>query len=248
MTTRLFLVQLSMHYKLSLKWKVRGSTNWIGQAVSNTHLDYQPTPNLELAPREEIHFPEKADNPDNAWAWKFKLKHKSPSSDLLKDKTICVKDNVCVAGVTCMVGTDSFMDWVPKTDATIITRMIEAGACITGKSVCENLSVSCSSFSAATGPISNPYAKGYSAGGSSSGTGNLVALSKVDMGIGCDQGGSIRIPAGLCGLYGFKATAGLIPYTGIVSNEAIVDYAGPMTRTCMENAVLLEVLAGVGKL
>ncbi|RDW75971.1 amidase signature (AS) enzyme-4 [Coleophoma crateriformis] len=211
------------------------------QVVSE--MEANPEPGFSTKRRDP--FPRKKDNPDNAWGWRFKLKHKNPSSDLLKDKTICVKDNICVAGVTCMVGTDSFVDWVPKTDASIITRMIEAGACITGKSVCENLSVSCSSFSAATGPINNPYAEGYSAGGSSSGTGNLVALNKVDMGIGCDQGGSIRIPAGLCGLYGFKATAGLIPYTGIVSNEAIVDYAGPMTRTCMENAVLLEVLAGV---
>jgi amidase len=106
-------------------------------------------------------------------------------------------------------------------------------------------STSASSFTAATGPISNPYAKGYSAGGSSSGTANLVAKGEVDMGIGADQGGSIRIPASLCGLVGFKATAGLVPYTGCVSNEATIDYVGPITRTVMDNAVLLEAIAGV---
>lgn len=65
------------------------------------------------------------------------------------------------------------------------------------------------------------------------------------MGIGADQGGSIRIPASLCGLVGFKATSGLVPYTGCVSNEATIDYVGPITRTVMDNAVLLEVIAGV---
>jgi amidase len=130
-------------------------------------------------------------------------------------------------------------------DATVVSRILEAGGIITGKAVCENLSTSAASFTAATGPVDNPYAKGYSAGGSSSGTANLVAKGEVDLGIGADQGGSIRIPASLCGLVGFKATAGLVPYTGCVSNEATIDYVGPITRTCLENAVLLEAIAGV---
>lgn len=130
-------------------------------------------------------------------------------------------------------------------DATIITRILEAGGIIKGKAVCENLSTSAASYTAATGPISNPYAKGYSAGGSSSGTANLVGKGEMDMGIGADQGGSIRIPASLCGLVGFKATHGLIPYTGCVSNEAMIDFVGPMTRNVLDNALLLEAIAGV---
>jgi amidase len=89
-------------------------------------------------------------------------------------------------------------------DATIVTRTLEAGGIITGKAVYENLGSSAASFTAATGPVSNPYAKGYSAGGSSSGTANLFGKGDVDLGIGADQGGSIRIPASLCGLVGFK--------------------------------------------
>jgi amidase len=126
-----------------------------------------------------------------------------------------------------------------------VTRILEAGGIITGKAVCENLSTSAASYTAATGPVDNPWAKGYSAGGSSSGTANLVGKGEVDMGIGADQGGSIRIPASLCGLVGFKATVGLIPYTGCVSNEASIDYVGPMTQTVMDNALLLEAIAGV---
>jgi len=207
--------------------------------------DYQPEPDFNLTPRENIYFPKKEDNPDNAWAYRCKITHKEPKTDLLAGKTFCIKDNICVAGVPCLVGTETFTGFTPKVDATLITRILEAGGTIVGKAVCENLSVSATSYTAATGPISNPYVKGYSAGGSSSGTANLVALGAVDMGIGADQGGSIRIPSSLCGLYGFKATTGLVPYTGCISNEAIIDYAGPMTRTLLENAVILEAIAGV---
>jgi amidase len=191
------------------------------------------------------YFPEKSDNPDNAWAHRFNLAHNTPSSTLLKGKTLCIKDNICVANVPCLIGTEVVSGWVPKMDATIVTRILEAGGVIKGKAVCENLSTSAASYTAATGPVSNPYAKGYSAGGSSSGTANLVAKEEVDMGIGADQGGSIRIPASLCGLVGFKPTSGLVPYTGCVSNEATIDCVGPITRTCMDNAILLEAIAGV---
>ncbi|KAI6910556.1 oligopeptide transporter protein [Hortaea werneckii] len=134
----------------------------------------------------------------------------------------------------------------PLTDATVLTRVLEHGGTIVGKAVCENFSRGAVSANAATGPVHNPYAQGYSAGGSSSGTAALVASGAVDLGIGCDQGGSIRIPAALCGLWGggVKATVGLVPYTGIASNDASVGFVGPMTRSGVDCALLLEVLAG----
>lgn len=129
-------------------------------------------------------------------------------------------------------------------DATIVTRILQAGGTITGRAVCENLCHSATSHSAASGVVHNPYAHGYSSGGSSSGSGALVAGGAVDMAIGADQGGSVRIPAGWCGLYGLKPTFGLIPYTGIGSNEPTNDHAGPMTRTVLDNAKLLQAIAG----
>lgn len=150
-----------------------------------------------------------------------------------------------MAKVPCLLGTDSFTGWIPQTDATVVTRILDHGGIIVGKAVCENISRGAVSCTAATGPVDNPWATGYSAGGSSSGTGALVGSGAVDMGIGCDQGGSVRIPAALCGLYGFKATTGLVPYTGIASNDASVDYVGPMTRSCMDCADLLQAIAGV---
>lgn len=150
-----------------------------------------------------------------------------------------------MARVPCLLGTSSFTGWTPQTDATVVTRILDHGGIIVGKAVCENLSRGAVSCTAATGPVDNPWAMGYSAGGSSSGTAALVGSGTVDMGIGCDQGGSVRIPAALCGLYGFKATTGLVPYTGIASNDASVDYVGPMTRSCMDCADLLQAIAGV---
>jgi len=92
--------------------------------------------------------------------------------------------------------------------------------------------------------VRNPHDPAYSAGGSSSGCGALVANGDVDMAIGCDQAGSIRIPASLNGIVGLKPTFGLVPYTGILGMESSIDHAGPMTRTVEDNARLLGVVAG----
>jgi len=207
--------------------------------------DYQPIPDISASPRNDVYLPARSENKLGAWAYRCTCKHSNPPLDLLKGKTLCLKDNIAMAGVPCLLGTDTFTGWIPKTDATVVTRILANGGTITGKAVCENLSRGAVSNTAASGPVDNPYAPGYSAGGSSSGTAALVASGAVDMGIGCDQGGSIRIPAALCGLYGLKATTGLVPYTGIASNDANVDFVGPMTRTALDCATLLQAIAGV---
>src|SRR5439155_10664644 len=80
--------------------------------------------------------------------------------------------------------------------------------------------------------------------GSSSGSAVLVALGEADMAIGGDQGGSIRMPASFCGIYGMKPTHGLVPYTGVMPIEFYVGHTGPITVTVGDNALLLEVIAG----
>ena len=113
-----------------------------------------------------------------------------------------------------------------------------------GKAHCENYCLSGSSHSNATGPCHNPHRMGYSAGGSSSGSAALVAAGEVDMAIGGDQGGSIRMPASFCGIYGMKPTHGLVPYTGVLGIEAGIDHVGPMTANVADNALMLEAIAG----
>ncbi|KAI9735146.1 MAG: hypothetical protein M1834_001734 [Cirrosporium novae-zelandiae] len=207
--------------------------------------DYVPEVDEERFPRENIYYPETKDNPYNAWAWRFTLKDKnSDGKGILEGKTFALKDCIGVKGVPMMFGTDFFKDYTPNVDAVIVTRILEAGGIITGRATCENMCHSATSFSAATGPVHNPYAKGYSSGGSSSGSAVLVALGDVDGAIGADQGGSIRVPAGWCGIFGLKPTFGLVPFTGIASNEATNDHVGPMTKTLLDNALLLQAIAG----
>ena len=132
----------------------------------------------------------------------------------------------------------------PDVDATVVTRILDAGGTIVGKAHCEYFCLSGGSHTSATGPVHNPCKLGYSAGGSSSGCAALVGAGEVEMAIGGDQGGSIRMPASFCGCYGMKPTHGLVPYTGIMPIEATIDHIGPMTATVADNALLLEVIAG----
>ena len=128
-----------------------------------------------------------------------------------------------------MNGASTLEGYVPDVDATIVTRILDAGGTIAGKAHCEYFCFSGGSHTSATGPVHNPRKMGYSAGGSSSGSAALVAAGEVPMAIGGDQGGSIRMPAAYCGIYGMKPTHGLVPYTGVMPIELTLDHTGPMT-------------------
>ncbi|MBY0437744.1 MAG: amidase [Burkholderiales bacterium] len=177
-------------------------------------------------------------------AWYHKTTIKGAAKGKLAGKTVAVKDNVCVAGVPMMNGASTLEGYVPNVDATVVTRLLDAGATILGKSVCEYYCFSGGSHTASTGPVHNPRRMGYSAGGSSSGSAALVAAGEVDMAVGGDQGGSVRIPSAYCGTYGMKATHGLVPYTGAMPIETTIDHLGPITGNVADNALMLEVMAG----
>ena len=193
-------------------------------------------------PRTPGYRPSPEENPRNAWY--FKSTVKGSGSGKLKGKTVALKDNIMLAGVPMMNGSSTMEGFMPDFDATIVTRMLDAGADILGKVHCEHFCMSGGSHTGSVGPVHNPHKMGYSAGGSSSGSGVVVALGEVDMAIGGDQGGSIRMPASFCGIYGMKPTWGLVPYTGIMPIEIFVDHTGPMTSNVADNALLLEVIAG----
>ncbi len=177
-------------------------------------------------------------------AWYVKTTVEGAASGKLKGKNIVVKDNICLAGVPMMNGASTLEGYVPDVDATVVQRILDAGGTIVGKSVCEYFCFSGGSHTSSSGPVHNPHRMGYSAGGSSSGSAALVAAGEVPMALGGDQGGSIRMPASFCGIYGMKPTHGLVPYTGIMPIETTLDHTGPMTATVEDNALLLEVLAG----
>ena len=193
-------------------------------------------------PERSYRFPTADENPLGAWYVKTDLK--GGDSGPLAGRTVAIKDNIFVAQVPMMNGASILEGFMPDFDATVVTRLLDAGAAISGKAVCEFLCVSGASVTASSGVVSNPHNPAYSAGGSSSGSAALVANGDADMALGCDQAGSVRIPSSFCGVYGMKATFGLLPYTGIMGMEAMLDHVGPMTANVSDNALMLEVLAG----
>ena len=201
--------------------------------------DYLPP---VLYPRTAGHRPSPEENPLNAWYVKTEVRG-APRGPL-HGRTVALKDNVCLAGVPMMNGASTLKGYTPDVDATVVTRLLDAGATIVGKAHCEYFCLSGGSHTNATGPVENPHKAGYSAGGSSSGSGALVGGGFVDMAIGGDQGGSIRIPASYCGCYGMKPTHGLVPYTGVMPIETTIDHTGPMTRNVLDNAIMLQAIAG----
>ena len=193
-------------------------------------------------PRSSIFWPSPQENPLNSWYVKSEIK--GSSSGKLNKKSVVLKDNISVAGVPMMNGASTLRGYTPNIDATIVTRILDASGIILGKANCEYFCLSGGSHTCANGPIHNPWRKGFIAGGSSSGCSVIVSSREADMAIGCDQGGSIRIPSSFCGTYGMKPTFGLVPYTGIMPIEATLDYTGPITNNVFDNALLLEVIAG----
>ncbi len=178
-------------------------------------------------------------------AWAVRTEIREASDGPLAARTIAIKDNVSVAGVPMMNGSRTVEGFVPSVDATVVERLLAAGATLAGKSVCEDLCFSGGSHTSKPAPVRNPWDPSRSSGGSSSGSGALVAAGQVDMAIGGDQGGSIRIPAAFCGVVGHKPTHGLVPYTGGFPIEQSIDHLGPLTRTVSDAALMLGVIAGV---
>ncbi len=193
-------------------------------------------------PRTPGYRPGANENSLNAWAVKSEVR--GAAHGPLSGKRVVLKDNICLAGVPMMNGASTLEGYVPDVDATLVTRILDAGGTIVGKAHCEYFCLSGGSHTSALGPVHNPYKQGFAAGGSSSGCGALVGAGEVEMAIGGDQGGSIRMPSCWSGCYGMKATHGLVPYTGVMPIEATIDHTGPMTATVADNALLLEVIAG----
>ncbi|KAK7488414.1 hypothetical protein BaRGS_00020388, partial [Batillaria attramentaria] len=175
-------------------------------------------------------------------AWRCDIR--GAAEGKLSGRTVGIKDNIAVAGVPMRCGSKILEHYVPEFDASIVTRILDAGGHIVGKTAVEDMCMSGSSVTSADGPVTNPHDVTRIAGGSSCGSAVLVACGLIDFAIGGDQGGSVRIPASFTGIVGLKPTYGLVPYTGAWAGEPTVDHLGPMARTVADCALLLEVIAG----
>ncbi|KAK3641109.1 hypothetical protein LTR56_011555 [Elasticomyces elasticus] len=215
----------------------------------------------------QCHRPDAVENPLNAWAHKTTLTIPSAKGPLA-GRTIAVKDNVSVAGLPLGLGCSPGLlkdgkHPISPIDAIVVQRILAAGGTIKGTATCENLSMFAVSYTSHSGVVHNAWQPGYATGGSSSGCAALVSIGDVeearqsgkdtrdyplgegvDLAVGGDQGGSIRLPAAYSGIYGLKPTHGLIPYTGIAALNPLIDHTGPMTRTVEDAALMLGVMAG----
>ena len=155
-----------------------------------------------------------------------------------------LKDNIAVSGIPMTCGSNFFSEYVPDTDATVVQRILREGGDIVAMLNMDDFAWSGSGGTSVFGPVLNPHNADYLAGGSSAGSGAALFYDDIDVTLGCDQGGSIRIPAAWCGVVGLKPTFGVVPYTGIVAEEPTFDHVGPMARTVDKVALMLDVIAG----
>jgi amidase len=229
-----------------------------GFGLSDAEIDeYGPAVAATLGSSErveELYLATAPAAPDRAWsepsenplgAWYVTTSITEAAEGPLAGKTVAVKDNVCVAGVPMTNGSRTVEGFVPTRDASVVTRLLAAGATIAGKSMCEDLCFSGASFTSQPWPVRNPWDLTRNAGGSSSGSAALVVSGVVDLAVGGDQGGSVRIPSSFSGGVGHKPTHGLVPYTGAFPIEQTIDHLGPMARTVADTALMLGVMAGV---
>jgi amidase len=180
-------------------------------------------------PRLPGGLPDPAENPYNGWSWRCEVT--GADDGALHAVTVAVKESVCVAGVPMSNGSAFLEGHAPAYDATVVTRLLDAGACVVGRATTEGLGLSSGSNTAVSSAVVNPRRPGHSVGGSSSGCAAVVAAGDCDLAIGTDQGGSVRIPAALTGLFGLKPTFGLVPYTGVLSIETSLDHVGFLARS-----------------
>lgn len=153
--------------------------------------------------------------------------------------TLAVKDNIHVAGLPNSAGTVALEGFVPALDAPIIARLKAEGAIILGKANMHELAFGITSNNAHFGPVKNPYDMTRFAGGSSGGSAAAVAAGIVPAAIGTDTGGSIRIPAALTGIIGFRPSPGRYPTDGITPISHTRDVPGPLARN-MRHITLLD--------
>ncbi|GAA2760177.1 amidase [Actinopolymorpha rutila] len=155
-----------------------------------------------------------------------------------------VKDIVDTAGVRTTAGSAFFRDRVPDEDAEVVRRVRDAGAVVIGKLHTHEFAFGPAGDASCFGPVRNPYDPERMAGGSSGGSAVAVATGMCAAALGSDSGGSVRIPAALCGVVGMKPTYGRISRHGVFPLSWNLDHIGPLTRTVGDNARVLAVLCG----
>ena len=161
---------------------------------------------------------------------------------------IALKDNIDTAGIRTTAASAVFDDRVPAEDAEVTRRLMAAGAIVIGKANLHEFAFGGTSATSYYGPVRNPWALDRNPGGSSGGSAAAVSTNMCYGALGTDTGGSIRTPSSYCSVVGLKPTYGLVSIRGIIPLTLSLDHCGAITRTVMDAAMMLNVLAGYDRL
>ena len=157
---------------------------------------------------------------------------------------ITIKDVICTRHLPTTAGSHILNGYRPPYDATVVTRLRDAGAVILGKTNCDEFAMGSSTEYSSFGPTLNPWATNHIPGGSSGGAAAAVSARLAPVSIASDTGGSIRQPAALCGVVGLKPTYGRVSRYGLLAFASSLDQIGPMTLTVADTATVFQVIAG----
>jgi len=172
-----------------------------------------------------------------------KIKNKEPLR-ALEGIPVAVKDIIATKGLRTTAASKILENFIPAHDATVVTRLKQAGAIIVGKVNCDEFAHGSSTENSAFGPSHNPWDLSRSPGGSSGGSAAALAAGFCLAALGTDTGGSTRQPAGWCNLYGLRPTYGRISRHGIISMTSSTDTPGIFAKTAEDMALVLSLLAG----